>query len=80
MLVKTFSVKGTFESLYSAREWCSENGYSCGSLCRDEPVGLKKGDYVIAKWKNMDDDDITLLDGRMTSTDFREGSVTITIK
>lgn len=76
---KTFTKEGTFQSLYEAQGWLSANGYSYGSLCRNDPVGLLKGDVTIGKWKNFDKEDIAALDGIMTSWDFRESPVTITI-
>lgn len=74
---KTFSVSGTFESLYAAQAFLREKGYSAGSLARDLPVGLKKGDYLISKWYNLDKEHILDLDGVMVSNDFREGSVDV---
>lgn len=72
---KTFYEKGTFNSMYRAKEWLSENGYSYGSTARDLPIGLMKGDFEISKWYNLDDSDIKELDGVMISNDFREGAV-----
>lgn len=72
---KTFYVKGTFESLYAAKAYLQKNGYSEGSLARNLPVGLLKGDYNIQKWYNLSDMDIAELDGVMLSADFREGNV-----
>ncbi len=70
-----FNEKGTFESLNKARCWLNENNYSDGSLCGDKPVGLLKGDFFIAKWKNLTTEEIKELDGVMISNDFREGEV-----
>jgi hypothetical protein len=69
----------TFGALYAAREWCHANGISYGSLCRDMPVGLMRGDYQIAKWKNLTSEERASCDGLMTSSDFREGDVVIEI-
>ena len=71
--------KGTFNSYHKARDWASENGYSEGSMARNMPIGLLKGDYNIAKWYNLDNQDIKELDGVMISDDFREGEVEILI-
>ena len=76
---KTFKVDGTFRSYYAATAWLSENGYSYGSMCMDMPIGIVKGDAIIAKWRNLTKSDIKTLDGRITSNDFREGEVTIEI-
>ena len=76
---QTFKVKGTFDSFYKASEWVKDNGYSQGSMARTMPIGLMKGDYDIAKWYNLDKEDIKGLDGVMISNDFREGEVEIII-
>lgn len=73
-----FKKEGTFESLYAAQRWCTENGYSYGSLSRDQPVAIQKGDYDLPqKWPNMSAEGRKHADGVMVSTDFREGPVTI---
>ena len=76
---KTFKVKGTFKSYYAASAWLSENGYSEGSMYRGMPIGIMKGDWNIAKWKNLTSSEKKELDGTMTSNDFREGEVTVNI-
>lgn len=78
-LILEFYAEGTFESLYMANKWCNDNGYSYGSLCGHQPVCLLKGDYGIAKWKNLTDEERDQCHGVMTSPDFREGIVTIKI-
>lgn len=75
-----FDQKGDFEALYAAENWCTANGYSYGSLCRDMPVGLLKGDYSIAKWKNLTAKEKKELAGTMESKDFRNGPVIIKLK
>jgi hypothetical protein len=72
-----FKESGTFASYYKACEWLRNNGYSYGSMCSDEPIGILKGEYSIAKWKNLTDKERKALDGIMTSNDFREGEVNI---
>lgn len=75
-----FEIKGTFESLYAAESWCKKNGYSYGSLARNEPVAIMKGEYEIPqKWYNISDEGRKLIDGLMLSDDFREGSVKIVL-
>lgn len=49
--------------LEKARTWCRENGFSYGPLCRDGRIGIRRGEFDIAKWKNLDGTDIDLLDG-----------------
>lgn len=76
----SFREAGTFESLYAAQRWLKENGYEYGSLCKNEPVGIKAGIYDLPeKYKNMDAHDKASVDGWMTSVDFRESQVIIYI-
>lgn len=76
---KTFSQTGTFRALYAAQDWLRENGYSYGSTCREMPIGLMKGDYCIAKWKNLTQEGIAALDGVMQGS-LREGPIEIRLK
>lgn len=76
---KVFEVPGTFESLHAAQSWLEKQGFSYGSLCRDMPVGIMKGDWAISKWKNLSSEQRKMLHGKMTSDDFREGPVTVNI-
>jgi hypothetical protein len=76
---EVFTKNGTFESYYAACHWLTENGYSYGSMCCPQPIGIMKGDYNIQKWKNLSNFQISQLHGVMTSSDWREGSVLIEI-
>jgi hypothetical protein len=78
-MVYDFYAPGTFESLNKAHTWLHENGFSYGSLCMDQPVGILHGDFLIAKWKNLSSDDIQALHGVLLSEDFREGACKILI-
>ena len=73
---KTFSKPGTFQSLYAAQKWLEQNGYSFGSTCLEMPIGILKGDFIIAKRKNLTKAEIAQLDGRL-SGDMRNGPVMI---
>lgn len=75
-----FNETGDFRSFYAAEKWCTENGYSVGSMQRDFPIGIHKGDWQIPKWLNMNSEDRDGLDGYMESNDFRTGTVRIVIK
>ncbi len=71
----------TFSAWYRAQEWCRQNGYSFGSLSRDMPVAVMRGPYDLPqKWKNMTEKERRFVDGKITSPDFREGPVTITLR
>lgn len=43
------------------------------------PVAVLKGDWSIAKWKNLSKKEIDVLDGRVYG-DFRNGPVTVELK
>ncbi|WP_250467671.1 hypothetical protein [Caballeronia sp. GAFFF2] len=68
-----------FEAVYSAEAWCAENGYSVGAAQQGAPRGLLRGDFAIAKWRNLSPAERLSLDGTMTG-DMRNGPVTIHIK
>jgi len=75
-LTKTFEQPGTFQAFYAAQQWLTKHGYSFGPTCRGQPVGILKGDFIIAKWRNLTDQEIEQLDGCLTG-DMREGPVTV---
>ena len=79
--VITFTQEGEFAAYNAAEKWCEENGYSCGSMQRDAPIGLLKGNWQIAKWRNLNADEIKQLDGTMSCINsFREAPVRIVLK
>jgi hypothetical protein len=64
---KTFPNTGSdFSGLYAAKDWLAENGYSYGSLQRGDPIGVLKGDFAIAKWRNLNQKEVDELDGVLT--------------
>lgn len=75
---KTFEANGDFGAYYSACEWLKENGFSYGSMQRDDPMGIMKGDWCIAKWRNLSASDKKALDGEMLFS--RGGKCTVSIK
>ena len=76
----TFDQSGDFVAVDLARVWLKDHGYSCGSMCMDMPIGILKGYWRIAKWKNLTAKERTQLDGQLISKDFRNGPVTIQLK
>jgi hypothetical protein len=60
-----------FDSRTLAETWLKENGYSVGRMSRDNPIGVYKGDADIAKWHNLSKSDKAMLDGVITSMDWR---------
>lgn len=74
-----FDQKGRFEALYAAEQWCRENGISYGSGCAGCPTGLMRGDYVVAKWRNLTAKERAELDGVMTG-DRRNGPLMIEMR
>lgn len=78
MIEKTFTGEKDWEAVRAAEEWCKENGISVGTMQGSSPRGLKRGEYNIAKWRNLSTSDRKLMDGLMEG-DFRYGPVTIKI-
>ncbi|KQQ60100.1 hypothetical protein ASF84_05155 [Pseudomonas sp. Leaf127] len=78
MFKKKFDQQGTFAALYAAQKWLTANGYSYSSTCAMHPVAILKGDYLIAKWRNLTEKEIQALDGRMDG-DFRDGPVWVVL-
>jgi hypothetical protein len=79
ILEEFFEPNGTFKAFRNAEARLKELGYTVGSMCRDEPIGFAHEstcDYI-AKWRNLDQEDISKLDGVMLSEDFRDGGVRI---
>lgn len=70
----TFDQTGDFKAAEAAEQWCKEHGISVGTMQGVSPRGLKRGDHLIAKWRNLDQYDIRSLDGTMTG-DMRHGPV-----
>ena len=63
---KIFTEEGTFKAFNAATKWCKDNGFSVGSMQRDAPIGLMRGDYQISKWRNLRKQEIYELDGKIT--------------
>ncbi|CVE51194.1 Uncharacterised protein [Serratia marcescens] len=76
---KVFDQKGTFNALYACQDWLRDNGYSYGSSCRGCPTGVLKGDWLIAKWRNLTREEIEGLHGTIDGN-FREGPVRLHLK
>ena len=79
MFTKTFNDIGTFQALYAAQNWLEENGYSYGSSCVMRPIPVLKGEFVIAKWKNLTKAEVAALDGSIDG-DLRNGPITVYLK
>lgn len=79
MFTMTLDQKGTFQALCAAQKWLEQHGYSHGSTCRGYPMPVLKGDYLIAKWRNLSSAEIAELDGKVDG-DFREGPLTLYLK
>ena len=73
-----FNEEGDFMAYRSAEYWAKENGYSYGSMCHPQPTALYKGDFSVAKWKNLSTKDISQVDGVITG-EYRNGPVKITL-
>lgn len=76
---KVFNGNGKdFSSFYKACNWLDENGYSHGSMQRGSPIGIKKGDFDISKWRNLSETDMASLDGYMMT--HRQGETVVCLE
>jgi hypothetical protein len=75
-LAAEFSNEETFGAYHEAEEYCKALGVSVGHMCNPFPTGLAKGEFDIAKWKNLSAKDKQLLDGVIVG-DFRNGPVKV---
>ena len=75
----TFKGTNTFAAAHAAEDWCRTRGISVGQMQGPSPRGLLFGDYLISKWRGMNDAEIKALHGTMVG-DMRNGPVTVTIK
>lgn len=74
---KTFDSAETFHAYDQAEEYCKSLGLSVGHMCSPMPTGVKKGDFDIAKWKNLDNKDKREMDGVIVAESFRDGPVSV---
>lgn len=70
---------GDFQGFYAAEKWCRENGYSVGSMQRDDPIGILRGDVCIAKWRHLTKAERDALDGTIEG-DKRNGPVYVHLR
>ncbi|WP_199287344.1 hypothetical protein [Acinetobacter portensis] len=75
-----FAQVGDFSAVSAAENWLREHGFSYGSMCMDMPIGILKGDWCIAKWRNLTAKERNQLDGKLLSSDFRSGPVVLQLK
>ncbi len=76
---RVFQQTGDFVAMHLAEDWCKDQGISVGSGERGRPRGLLRGDFTIAKWRNLNENERAALDGEMTG-DMRNGPITIQMK
>lgn len=68
-----------FTAYKAAEAWCAEQGLSVGPMSgRSSPIGLMRGQYAIAKWRNLTEQERRELDGRLTG-DFRAGPIALDV-
>lgn len=82
---KTFTGAKTFRAYHDAVAWLRERGYSTGSMCSPRPTAIMKGDFQIAKWKNLTAKERREVDGTIEGEaasrgTFREGPVIVMLK
>lgn len=65
-----------FGALYEAEGLLKENGYFCGFLDGNNPMGISFTEPIF-KWHTLSKEDKAKLDGVMISSDWRNGDVKI---
>jgi len=70
-----------FTAVSRARDYLKSNGYTIGSMCRDEPIGFAPAEEYgcIAKWYSLSPSDRDKLTGILKSNDFRNGDVELVL-
>lgn len=66
-----------FSALAEAEKWLRDHGFSVGSMQRGDPRGILFGDWDIAKWRNLSDQDKKELDGTMVGRRDTKAVVTL---
>lgn len=66
-----------FTALDKAVAFCKGKGFSVGSMQREAPIGIARGDCYISKWRNMTLEDKKGLDGVIVGESKRKGPVTV---
>lgn len=67
LFTKEFKNNGeAFSAYHEAETFLKSKGFSLGSMQREAPIGIVKGDIHISKWRNLSPEDILNLDGAMT--------------
>lgn len=81
-LILTFVADGDYKAYKMAQNWCEQSGYSYGSMQADAPTGLLKGNFEIAKWRNMTQKERDALAGILDAPGrtYRTGPVFVRIK
>ena len=82
ILTKSFTVPGTFQSMYAAQKYVKELGYDYGSTSAMEPTAIMKGNYgdydLPQKMKNFTAKEKKMVHGIIYG-DMREGPVNVHI-
>ena len=72
----------SFSAVNEAERLVKVEGFTKGSMAGDMPIGLvkkSKGIGYIAKWYNINREELKHLDGVLMSNDFRNGDVHIVV-
>ena len=74
-----YPASGTFGAIDKARAFARKKGYTIGTMCCDEPIGLAKDVPYISKWRNLGADAARLDGVIIPDPEFREGGAAIII-
>jgi len=76
-IARSFASDETFGAIREAEAFCAELGFSVGRMQSSAPMGIKRGNYDIQKWRNLSHTDRATLDGAIVGQDKRNGPVTV---
>lgn len=77
--IHTFTGPARLQALSEALAWLGTNGFSYGSPCSENKIGVVQGAGIfIGKWRTLSRDDVARLDGVLAG-DIRSDTLTLTL-
>ena len=74
-----FKGEKPYEALSLAYKYLIANGYSFGVEDSKNPIGIKKGNYIVKRWSYMSAKEKETLDGILESENFRVNRIKLII-
>ena len=76
---RKIALEKVFDNEEAAEHWCEAEGLTVGFMSTDPARGLKPGASWIAKWYNLDDEDLAQLDGVLLCPEERDGPAKVVL-